>query len=570
MEKATGVVSKATKNIESSVETAKKALGLLGVGIGVGFFATLIKGSIDAQDRLLDLSKTTGILVEDLAGLKLAAKQSGGDLNSIAESINKLSVNMGKDSEKFRQLGVTAKDPLEAFKQLADIYTKLQDPQQRAAVMAQALGKAWAGAAPLLSEGSAKIQELVDKGKALSGVTKESAEQADKFNDQMTELNATLEGTRMKAIGPLLPQMNEVAKAMGEAAREGGLLLAVWVALGGLFATIFNLNLPKAMQIQKELIDLTGEAEKLSRSIQFMNSSVSPGARERQQDQLAMINARIELLKNEQRLLQEPPKPAVGGDKATEEAAAKFLGGDKEKGDSFLAKQLQEGMDEEAKIMAEASQLSDDFRARERDEEEKQTQFLIDLKNAEAEEERRLQLENAQIMDDFRAKERARDAAQKEEMFGQAHTFFGSLSKLMDTESKKQFKIGKAAAQAETAINTYKAAMAAYGALAGIPYVGPALGAAAAAAVIIAGAAQISNIGSTQIGGGQGVGTFPINPTTQQPIGTPGGDVGNRGGQTTIINMPPGQFFDRKTVRGLLEGLNEESNDGSRIIVNER
>ena len=43
MGKATGMVSKATKSIEGSVATARKALGALGIGLGVGFFAALIK-----------------------------------------------------------------------------------------------------------------------------------------------------------------------------------------------------------------------------------------------------------------------------------------------------------------------------------------------------------------------------------------------------------------------------------------------------------------------------------------------------------------------------------------------
>jgi len=81
----------------------------------------------------------------------MIAKQSGGDIDSMALSINRLAVNMGKTPEAFRALGVSAKDPLEAFKQMSDIFLKLGDPEQRAAVMAQALGKAWFGAAPALA-----------------------------------------------------------------------------------------------------------------------------------------------------------------------------------------------------------------------------------------------------------------------------------------------------------------------------------------------------------------------------------------------------------------------------------
>ena len=54
--------------------------------------------------------------------------------------------------------------------------------------------------------------------------------------------------------------------------------------------------------------------------------------------------------------------------------------------------------------------------------------------------------------------------------------------------------IGKAAAVAETTINTYKAATSAYSAMAGIPYVGPVLGIAAAAAAVASGLANVKKI----------------------------------------------------------------------------
>jgi len=120
-------------------------------------FVQMIRGAIDAADSMNDLSKSTSISVEMLAGLKLASKQSGAELEGTAQAINKLSVKMGENAEKFAAIGITAKDPIEAFKQLSDVFRSIEDPQKRAAFGAEALGKSWASAAPLLSEGSAKI-----------------------------------------------------------------------------------------------------------------------------------------------------------------------------------------------------------------------------------------------------------------------------------------------------------------------------------------------------------------------------------------------------------------------------
>lgn len=191
MDSAKRLVGTATQQIESAAAKATAALAGLGIGIGVSQFAGMIKGAIDAADKLNDLSKSTGLAVEILSGLKLASKQSGADLEGTAASINKLSVNIGKNAEKFADLGVTAKNPLEAFKQLSDVFKNINDPQLRAAVGAEALGKSWASAAPLLMEGGAEIQKMVDKGAKLSGVTTAMAQEADALNDKWEELVGT-------------------------------------------------------------------------------------------------------------------------------------------------------------------------------------------------------------------------------------------------------------------------------------------------------------------------------------------------------------------------------------------
>jgi len=230
MRKARTTVGDAMGSIERAVGKAQAVLGALGIGLGVGYFVSLIKGTIDAQDHLNDLSKTANLTVEQIAGLQLAAKQSGSDIDGLAASIAKLSQNMGKDAEKYRALGITAKDPLDAFKQLADIFVAIKDPQLRAAIGAETLGKSWQSAAPLLAEGGAKIQEMVDKGARLSGVTTEMAQAADKLNDNWEELVGT--GGLLNTItGKLTPYLNNIVEAMVRAREEGGALLMVWRAL---------------------------------------------------------------------------------------------------------------------------------------------------------------------------------------------------------------------------------------------------------------------------------------------------------------------------------------------------
>ena len=87
-----------------------------------------------------------------------------------------------------------------------------------------------------------------------------------------------------------------------------------------------------------------------------------------------------------------------------------------------------------------------------------------------------------------------------DKLFISVHTVKANLENIttmLRQGSKEQMAVQKAQGLAQAAISTYQAANSAYSALAGIPIVGPALGAAAAAAAIAYGlnnVAQISGI----------------------------------------------------------------------------
>lgn len=75
-----------------------------------------------------------------------------------------------------------------------------------------------------------------------------------------------------------------------------------------------------------------------------------------------------------------------------------------------------------------------------------------------------------------------------------ASSTFGNLATIFG----KQSAVGKAAAIAQTTIDTYQSATSAYKAMSGIPVVGPALGAIAAAAAVASGIANVKKITSTK------------------------------------------------------------------------
>ncbi len=74
----------------------------------------------------------------------------------------------------------------------------------------------------------------------------------------------------------------------------------------------------------------------------------------------------------------------------------------------------------------------------------------------------------------------------------------GNTSQLLMQGNKSQFEMGKKLAISQALINTYSSAQKAFDSLAGIPIVGPGLGAAAAAAAVIGGIARVNTIKSQQ------------------------------------------------------------------------
>jgi lambda family phage tail tape measure protein len=231
MTQAKKVAGDAMGQIEKSAAGARKMLEAVGLGFSIASLAGMIKGSIEAADRLNDLSKVTNLLPSQLAGLALAGEQSGTSLEGAANAVSKLAQNMGKDSLKFAQIGVTAKDPIEAFKQLADVFNSIEDPQQRAAFGAAALGKSWKEVAPLLAEGGDNIGKMVEQGTSLAGNIDGLAAASDEFNDKLAVLQATMSGTFNKAVLELLPIFSKLIDYLQQSSQNASGVDVVFKAL---------------------------------------------------------------------------------------------------------------------------------------------------------------------------------------------------------------------------------------------------------------------------------------------------------------------------------------------------
>lgn len=135
--------------------------------------------------------------------------------------------------------------------------------------------------------------------------------------------------------------------------------------------------------------------------------------------------------------------------------------------------------------------------------------------------------------------------------------FQNNLLVLARTGNKELAAVYKAAAIANTIVKTYESATSAYAAMASIPYVGPALGTAAAAAAIAAGLANVQVISSTNYGSFVGGGNIPEGGV---------GLVGESGPE--LVRGPVEITSRRDTKRMLGEGQKLESKVYVSVINN--
>lgn len=166
------------------------------------------------------------------------------------------------------------------------------------------------------------------------------------------------------------------------------------------------------------------------------------------------------------------------------------------------------------------------------------------------------------------------DATAKEEKAEKDYrkTAISEGKKLVDavaSQSKTAFKVQKAMKIAEAVQNTHSAATGAYNAMVNIPFVGPALAAAAAGAAISFGMAQVQAIKSQSFGGGGSVssGGVPSGGGAQAAAGAPVQPAAND--EITqapqAINVTVDGSIDPEGARRIIEAINEATEDGLEI-----
>lgn len=216
-------------NIQTASASVAGALAGIGVGISVGGFVAMTKEIIDGLDALNDLKDATGASIENISALEDVARRTGAGLDVVSTSLIKLnqglnSAKPGSETENaIKAIGLSVKDlksldPAEAFRQIAVALSSFADDGNKARITQELFGKSLKEVAPFL-------KDLAEAGQLNAKVTTAQAEEAEKFNKQLFNLQKNATDLRRAFISDLVPGVNASIERFLLAQKSAGSLL---------------------------------------------------------------------------------------------------------------------------------------------------------------------------------------------------------------------------------------------------------------------------------------------------------------------------------------------------------
>jgi len=219
------------KSIEGSANQLGASFTKMGTAMTVaggailGALGVVVKKAVDYGSELLEASQKTGIATEKLAGLKLAAEQSGASLDAIVSTMKFMSRATAEAQDgtatyvdAMRDLGIAVEDlkdlsQEELFSRIAGTMKGAATDTRKLAAATVVLGRGAQQLMPMFEEGAEGLaafqREAERAGLALGS---EAAGALEQFGDQMDKLKGPLAGIGLVIAQALLPSITTLSK----------------------------------------------------------------------------------------------------------------------------------------------------------------------------------------------------------------------------------------------------------------------------------------------------------------------------------------------------------------------
>ena len=200
---------RSSKNIGESFKKAGKATAAFGAGVAVAAAGVIAFGQhlADLSNELVDASTKTGLTVENLGGLRLAAEGAGvafaqlePGLIKLQDAIVKASEGSGPAADAFQRLGISATNAEGELRSADDVFNEItatlaqvENQTEKNALAMDIFGKA-AGPALLQSGALDNMQAFNNLASEFGINMAENSSQMGLFQRAMAEIQLVLQG----------------------------------------------------------------------------------------------------------------------------------------------------------------------------------------------------------------------------------------------------------------------------------------------------------------------------------------------------------------------------------------
>lgn len=228
-----GVKDKLDAGLKAAAAKLKTfSVGLTAAGAGLAAAGGLLTAPLGlalrsfqaAGSAVDDMSKRTGMSAAAITELSYAAAQSGTDIDTLEKASLKMSKAIVDASDgsstaaaALAKLGTSAEElinltPDQQLAKLADGLATITNPTEKAAAAMDIFGKSGTQLLPLLADGSAGLEAMRGRARALGlSMSDEAAGSAAALDDSLAEMRGTIGGLTNAVGAALAPTITDLA-----------------------------------------------------------------------------------------------------------------------------------------------------------------------------------------------------------------------------------------------------------------------------------------------------------------------------------------------------------------------
>ena len=221
--------------------------GMLAGAFSVGAIAAWVHKSIQAIDRLAELSAITGMTAAQVSGLQLAFQLGGMQADRMGPALARLSTAISTGSKELQAMGVATKNAdgslrstRDVLGDVADAFAGYEDGAGKAAIAVRLFGESGTQMIPLLNAGAAGLAEFDAMAHRL-GLTmdEQTIRHAEQFSDTIDLLGQGVQGVGRQIAAQMLPTLAALGDQFLTAMTSGDRLRQIAQTLGNVLRGLY-------------------------------------------------------------------------------------------------------------------------------------------------------------------------------------------------------------------------------------------------------------------------------------------------------------------------------------------